>query len=97
MPARNVISIEARISFLPGIFESSSTPADVEDLALVVAALDLELGLVLGPLQRDRRRRLRSLAGRPDDGGGADSSAAVIGSILEPFTAILTSEFLRTR
>ena len=28
----------------------------VEDLALVVAALDLELGLVLGPLQRDLRR-----------------------------------------
>src|SRR5262245_44553036 len=40
---------------------------DVEELTLEVAALDDELGLVLGPLERDLGRRLRRL-GRPDDG-----------------------------
>ena len=82
---------------MPGIFDERLDAGDVEDLALEEAALDLELGLVLGPLERDLAPA--AAATRVDQMTAVvpTMSWATSAPSCEPLTAILTSEFLRTR
>jgi hypothetical protein len=63
--ARNVMSSWACASGLPGRRPRASTPGGVEHVAVEEAALDDQLGLLLGPLEGDLGRHLR-LAGGPD-------------------------------